>query len=295
MEGQDTGLGLAEFLAKGSAESNQNADSADKTAESNGDADSGELKQNTQQDNIQQDADAQGKETKQDNVQQDADAQEKTQQDDNQKTAELNWDDINNPYKKRYHDVFKWANQVHMQNLQMQKQMEILAKKLDGTYDPEVDEPKIDVNEVASNAEMAGRINASRLAAFEIFGGGDIQKGEQIVAAMLWNENAPFKHIEHLPHVKARVMASPSPVIEAMKIVNEYAFMAKWGKTPHEIEQNIRKAVEKELEDKVTKKLMEKLNLKENQVNGISEARSAVVGAQNNKREYTPLAEIFGS
>jgi hypothetical protein len=207
-----------------------------------------------------------------------------------------NWEDDTNPYKKRHADAAKWANQVHMQNLQLQKQMEILNKKFDGTYDPEVEAKASEVQPetIARTAENVGRITASREAAYQIFGEGDSTKGEQIVAEKLWAENAPFRAIEHLPQVQARVMNSPSPVLEAMKIVDEYAFAQKWGKTPKDIEANIKKAYEKEIEDRVTKNLLEKMNLKDKQVNGISEARSSVPGGTSITQDSTPLTQIFG-
>lgn len=208
----------------------------------------------------------------------------------------VNWEDENNTYKKRHKDAAKWANQVHQQNLALQQQLEIINKKLDGTYDPEQDAPPpIDPQAIAQESEFGGRIAASRESAFEIYGKGNIEEGKKIVEQTLWADNAPFRQIEQHPMVQMRIMGSSSPVLEAMKIVKEYAFYQKFGNTPELIEDNIKKAYEKEIEDRVTKKVLDKVKLKEEQVKGIGEVRSASVGgsppAQN---PFPPLSEIFG-
>ena len=206
------------------------------------------------------------------------------------------WEDDSNPYKKRHQDAAKWANNVHQQNLELQRQLEIINKKLDGTYDPEQDAPPpIDPQAIAQESEFGGRIAASRESAFEIYGKGNIEEGKKIVEQTLWADNAPFRQIEQHPMVQMRIMGSSSPVLEAMKIVKEYAFYQKFGNTPELIEDNIKKAYEKEIEDRVTKKVLDKVKLKEEQVKGIGEVRSASVGgsppAQN---PFPPLSEIFG-
>ena len=62
--------------------------------------------------------------------------------------AKANWDDDNNPWKKkanefdqRYRDTHRNWNQLNQQNQELQRQLSILGKKFDGTYDPRVDEP----------------------------------------------------------------------------------------------------------------------------------------------------------
>lgn len=177
-----------------------------------------------------------------------------------------------------------------MQNLELQKQMEIINKKLDGTYDAaaEAKAQEISPQVISQTSEMAGKIVASREAAFEIYGKDNVEK-------TLWVESAPFRAIENDPMVQARVMSSMSPVLEAMKCVEEYAFYSKWGKSPKVIEENIKKAYEKEIEDRVTKKILEKMNLKEKQVTGIGEARAVTTGSTPTDQNRTPpLVEVFG-
>lgn len=286
MAKEDTGLGLAEFLATpaepASAEASTEATPAP--------AETTEVKTTEPETKVEEKEQvaetSAGTETKTDSA-----AEIKIEE-----PKSNAWEDDTNPYKKRHADAAKWANQVNMQNLQLQKQMEIINKKLDGTYDPEAEAKAEEIHpeQIARTAENVGRITASREAAFQIYGGGDNDKGQALVAEKLWAENAPFRAIEHLPQVQARVMNSPSPVLEAMKIVEEYAFAQKWGKSPTEIETNIKKAYEKEIEDRVTKNLLEKMKLKDNQPHGISEARSSLPGGTNITQDHTPLTQIFG-
>ena len=201
----------------------------------------------------------------------------------------IDWDSDTNPFKQRHKDASKWANQVHMQNLELQKQMEIINKKLDGTYDAEAEAKaqEIPPHIISQTSEMAGKIVASRQAAFEIYGKDNVEN-------LLWADNAPFRAIENDPMVQARVMSSMSPVLEAMKCVEEASFYSKWGKSPKDIEENIKKAYEKEIEDRVTKKILEKVNLKEKQVTGIGEARGAPGATPPDKNKIPPLVEVFG-
>jgi len=201
----------------------------------------------------------------------------------------IDWDSDTNPFKQRHKDASKWANQVHMQNLELQKQMEIINKKLDGTYDAEAEAKaqEIPPHIISQTSEMAGKIVASRQAAFDIY-------GKENVENLLWADNAPFRVIENDPMVQGRVMSSMSPVLEAVKCVEEAAFYSKWGKSPKDIEENIKKAYEKEIEDRVTKKILEKVNLKEKQVTGIGEARGAPGSTPADKNKVPPLIEVFG-
>jgi hypothetical protein len=291
----DTGLGLAEFLATPAVEpASTEVSTSETTTELVKTEEAKTTEPETKVEEKGQVAEKPvGTETKTDSV---ADT----------KIEELKpdpWEDDANPYKqkftvteKRRADAEKWANQNNMDKLELQRQMKIINQKLDGTYDPEAEAKANEVQpeQIARTAENVGRITASREAAYQIFGEGDSAKGEQVVAQALWAENAPFRAIEHLPQVQARVMNSPSPVLEAMKIVEEFAFAQKWGKTPRDIEANIKKAYEKEIEDRVTKNLLEKMKLKDNQPHGISEARSSIPGGTNITQDATPLTQIFG-
>jgi DNA primase len=202
----------------------------------------------------------------------------------------VDWESEAKRLQKQYQDTRNWATQVQNQNVtlqKMQRDIEIANKKLDGTYDPAVDDaPKIEPQAIAQTAELAGKISSSREAAFQVY-------GADLVEKMLWAENAPFKEIESNPVVEMRILSSPTPVLEAMKVMEEYAFYKKWGNKPQDIETNIRKAYEKEIEDKVTKKVLGKMKLADGQSKGIGEARSASPGGIAANPGMTPLSEIF--
>jgi len=268
---KDTGLGLTEFLATPAPESTE-ATPAPEASET-----VAEVAEKTEQAEVQP-------------VAQGTEETEKTEEQAEVKPEEksFSWEADDNPYKKRHLDASKWANQVHMQNLQLQKQLDTINKKLDGTYNPEEEAKanQIQPEVIASTSETVGRIVASREAAYEVH-------GQEKVNQLLFADNAPFKEIEHLPQVEMRVLRSASPVLEAMKVVQEYAFYKKWGATPDLIEQNIKKAYEKEIEDRVTKKILERVQLKDKQLNGISEARGSMPGSQTPPQQVPPLAELF--
>lgn len=184
----------------------------------------------------------------------------------------FDWESDSNPYKQRYANTSYWTNQVNQKNSEVMRQLEIMQQKLDGTYDPATQAPPPSVQQITQGAEIAGKIRASRALANEVYGAENVQK-------LILDEGSPFRAIENDPYIQARVLASDAPVIEAMKVLQEKAFQVKWGTYPSEIEANIRKKVEEELTqkitDEVTKKIMGNISLKEKQVNGIGQARSA--------------------
>lgn len=269
MEDKDTGLGLTDFLA--TPQTQESEEETPVVEEVNTETEVKEEKTEEKAEEVKPE------EAQAEDVQPEAKPDEKP-----------SWEADDNPYKKRHADAAKWANQTHQQNLALQKQLDIINKKLDGTYDPEAEAKanQVPPEAIAQTSETVGRIVSSREAAYEIH-------GKDKVNALLFAEGAPFKQIENLPQVEHRVLNSPSPVLEAMKIVEEYAFYQKWGATPKAIEDNIKKAYEKEIEDRVTKKILEKVSMKEGQPHGISAARGIVSGSTQTPTQTPPLAEIF--
>lgn len=278
-ENGDTGLGLSEFLASSPKEE---VSETVVTEEPSPETEKVETAEVTETEKTKEEQAV--KET----VKTEEDAVEAKKEEDVK--PEANWDDSKNPYKQRYQDTQKWANNINMQNVELKRQLDIINKKLDGTYDAEAEENanQIKPEEIAYTAETTGKIVSSREAAFTIY-------GEDLVNKTLFAPDAPFRQIQDLPQVQARVMTSPSPVLEAMKVVREYAFNAKWGNAPEEIEANIKKAYEKELEDVVTKKILEKMKLKEKQPQGLKDARGAQPGGMPAQSGLTPLSEVFGN
>jgi len=207
-----------------------------------------------------------------------------------------NWDVDDNPFKKRYFDTQKWANKINQENLEIKRQNEalqhqfsILNKKLDGTYNPEVDDVRPpDPDVIADTADAAGRIKASRAMAVS-------QYGEEHLNKMLFNPEAPFRQIQDNPVIRMRVLSSDTPVLEALKIVKEKEFFDKWGYDPETIQKRMWESAKAELKEEVLKELKEKISLKEEQPTGIGSARSAGVGGTpTNQDGFKPLETIFG-
>ena len=207
------------------------------------------------------------------------------------KKPSFDWESDDNPYKKQYKDTRDWATSVNREKAELTRQVGLINKKLDGTYDPETDEPKTpSQQDLTQGAEIAGKIKASRRVASEIY-------GEENIKKLIFDENAPFRRIENDPYVAARVLSADAPVLEAMKILEERAFYAKWGNNPSEIETSIRKKAEEELTqqltEKITKQVMDRFSLKERQSPGLGDARAS----EGNKSTTTgppSLTSIFG-
>lgn len=201
---------------------------------------------------------------------------------------------LDNVLEKRLKDTRDYATRVQQENVEVKRQLaqqakfiEKISKQLDGTWtdedektlSPEHDAPSPDA--IASMANAEGRISASREAAFSIY-------GEPEVNAMLFAEDAPFRAIENDPIVQQKILSSNAPVIEAMKIVKARQFFDKYGYSPSDIEANMRKALEAEITDKVTKKLTGKSTVPK----GLGDI--ATTGVTVPQGGITPLKELFG-
>jgi len=213
--------------------------------------------------------------------------------------SSLDWETDDNVYKKKYSETEKrlketrdWASLVNQKNVEFERQFAIINKKLDGTYNEEEERrsaasnvPPPDV--IARHSEAMGRISASREAAYEMY-------GEKTVYDTLFAEGSVFRQIEDNPVVKARVLNSPSPILEAMKCVKEYHFRQKWGNDPDKIEGKIQESIKDKIREDIMKELREKMLLKEEMPQGISEARAISTNSSTKNDGYKPLTEIFG-
>jgi hypothetical protein len=121
--------------------------------------------------------------------------------------------------------------------------------------------------------------------------------GEAYLEKMIYAPDAPFRKFDNNPIVQNMVLNSDAPVMAAMKIIEEQEFRTKWGDNPTKIEAAIRKKAEEELTEKLTKdieaKIMERLNLKDRQVQGLGNARSSETGGVQHTNEQTPLGSIL--
>ena len=198
MADKETGLGLSEFLATQPQEAPEATPVTEvKTTET----------PEVQTEGKPTESEVKPEEKPAEEVKTEVKTEEKTEEKTEVKPT-IDWESDTNPFKQRHKDASKWANQVHMQNLELQKQMEMINKKLDGTYDAEAEAKaqEIPPHIISQTSEMAGKIVASRQAAFDIY-------GKENVENLLWADNAPFRAIENDPMVQVRVMSSMSPVL----------------------------------------------------------------------------------
>lgn len=150
--------------------------------------------------------------------------------------------------EKQLKDTRDYATRVNQQNVElgrqmtaMQQQLDILGKKLEGTYE----EPKApSAEEVRRQSSLVARVDASMAAAIEQFGQAEVE-------ALITGAEAPWKELEKDPAINARVFASRLPVVEAMKVVKEQQTKAKYGgdlsKMKEVLTEELRESIRAEL------------------------------------------------
>lgn len=205
------------------------------------------------------------------------------------------WESDENPYKKRYKDAGDYATRVNRDNLDLKRQLDVINKKLDGTYDPEKDAiPEPTAEEVAGRAELVGRARASLEAAYQLaeVNGEDKTAVDQDIEEFdrLFGNNPIADHT---------IRTAANPVLAARRFLKEYRFVEKFGRDPDKIIENVRKALIDELTPKIreeeSQKLMARLEKKGKEVAGIGAAR----GSGDNRESkpipvgQTPLGQIF--
>lgn len=209
-------------------------------------------------------------------------------------TPTIDWEADTNPYKgykKRYEDTARWGNSVNQKLAEITRQVTVQGKKLDGTYDPQTDEPgPPDPEFIADRADKQARVHASVAAAEQIY-------GKDRVHALIFAENAPFRAFDNDAAVQARVLTAPAPVLEAIRVVEEHAFFSKYGRDPEKIRDNIRSEFKDELMKDIDKlvddRLKERLKVKDGSGVGLSTARGAgTPDAEPGKPTRTPLSSI---
>lgn len=223
----------------------------------------------------------------------------------------INWDTDENPYRQEFAktqqqlaDTRRWSNELNKQNLALTRQLQRLEKKIDGTYDPEEEkrleeqerrqaaEAEPGADEVANLAELRGATKASLHMAYE-------QHGKEKTDAAI----AEFdKLFQRNPLIMQRVLHSRRPIQEAIKVLSEFRTAQKYGTTDLEaLITKVRAEAERELEPKiverVTKEIMGKLDLKNNETSGIrtvrGSGRNVVEEKLSDKESPKPLSELF--
>lgn len=193
-----------------------------------------------------------------------------------------------NPFEKRYWDTQAWANRVNQENQKLAKEIDILKKKFDGTYDPEKDDPKIDVVAETATAELSGRLKASLAYAHNKYGQEKLSEGLQKYAQMFGQDQV----------ARQLVLQSDMPVDAMLSLVNDTEKFSQLGTDIDQIRTNVSKEVEervrKEEREKVTKEFMERLNIKDRDSIGLSEVKGTSKTQDSNVPSGPePLSEIF--
>ncbi len=208
------------------------------------------------------------------------------------------WESEENPFVKRYKDTAANWQKEHQEKLQLQGQVQQLAQEVtvlkkiaDGTYDPQKDDPSLQVRpeDVAAQALNVGKMLSSKHAAVAQF-------GEESVMQRLTEFNELFGQNQIVQDI---VTGSDSPVSEAFFILDRYHFEKKYGARPDDIYKNIRTEVEKEIEPeirkKVTAEIMERFDKKKDTPRGLPPRGSSGVKESQNSdgAKFTPLKNVF--
>ena len=205
----------------------------------------------------------------------------------------MNWDSTDNPYRKRHQDASAEFYRERNERLRLEhefaRQLDVLNKKLDGTYDPAQDaEPQQDPADVLDLGQAVGKAHASLDAEYSTSGREAVDKDLDEFTTLF----------ERNPIIQARVLASARPVAEARKVLREYRLVQKYKvNDPDKLEAAIREAALAEarpkLEEEITKKVLERIKKQEGAVVGIGGARAAETVPGEKRFTPTPLTAIF--
>lgn len=192
-----------------------------------------------------------------------------------------NWDSDDNPYRaratqleKQYTDTRNWATQINQQNTDLQRQLEVIGKKIDGTYDPDADvAPQPSPDQIQSQGELVGKVRASIAVAEQMYGKDEVHK-------LLFADGAPYRVLEDSePSVRARVLGAAAPALEAMRVLKEREFAAKYGNDPEAAKAKIREEAkaewEKNIDALVDAKIKERLKAKTETAPSLGATRGA--------------------
>ena len=206
-----------------------------------------------------------------------------------------NWDTDDNPHKQRAEDLAKrekaardWATQINQQYMAQKRELEIINKKLDGTYDPQVDEPRIDPEQVLKHARAQGAVQASIAAVVD-------KLGDVKTRAELDRFNQLFDANESIQH---RVLNAASPMAEAIKVLNEWDITQKYGSTDvNVLVEKIKAEAVAEMRETIRKeehqKIMDGIAMKNKTPNGVREMRQA--GGDTKPAGPRPLSSFFNN
>ena len=200
-----------------------------------------------------------------------------------------NWEDESNPYLKRHRDTAAWANRTHQENLALAKRVrDIENEQRQAAGLPIEPEPTVDPEQALSTGEQVGKARSSLAAAYDSL-------GKEKVDAELDEFNAKF---ENNAIIQARVLNSPQPVVEALRVLKEFRFTQKYGNDTDKIVTNLKAEWVAEelpkLREQVTKEIMERVKKEKGEGKGIGDVRDAGKGNENASYHPKTLAGIFG-
>ena len=291
-ETNDPGLGLGDFLGKTKLEANA-AKSASPAKEEPKEVKPEKVDDKPAQVDKKVDVEAKPKEAAKA-----GEIAKETVKAETQPDSKPNWDDEENPWKKkagefdqRYRDTHKWGNQLNQALLETQRQMQVLQKKFDGTYDPQVDEPAPpDPVAIRQWGEITGKAEASLEACYEAYG------QDNVVAKLNRYREVFGQDLD----TQQRILRSNHPVKAALDAVDAYDFTVKYGPNPSAIVQKMRAEIEAELTPKITERITKELAKSKSEPKGIggiqggSGAEDKAVSRSNAGRQKS-LGQLFGS
>lgn len=195
----------------------------------------------------------------------------------------------NDPYQKRYFDTRNWANEVHQKNLDHEKKIAELEKKVDDPYGEEKP-AEVTAKQKQELAALQGRVEASLEMA-------NSQFGADYIAENIDDPSCEFKRLcKENPTIIARVNNSKTPYLEAVKVLKEEQFFKKYGRDTEKIIEKIEESLEKKIKEKITKDIKEKLEGKEKLPEGIGGVQGSVLESENkDSPKTTPFKNLFGN
>jgi hypothetical protein len=193
------------------------------------------------------------------------------------------------PNVKRLRDTQNWATDLNKQVQEQNRQMAIMQKKIDGTYDEERDDPKQTVEQIETAAEVKGRTRASKDFAISQF-------GEEQVTEDLQKFHDIFGQDRH---VQASIMETDQPAIEAIKMVKRHAFFEEYGYEPEDIIEKIRVKVRaeegKKIREEESAKLANRIKGKNSEATGLAglTSKGGTTSGTEKAKGPVPLKSMF--
>lgn len=191
-------------------------------------------------------------------------------------------------WEKRYKDTSNWATSQRSENKELKKQIEVLGKKIDGTWDEEAEKEK--ESKSGFSDELKGKMTASYQAALKEY-------GQEFMERHINNPNSDYQKLrEKNPHIDERIKSADQPFMEAVKYLKEEQFFEKYGRDTEKIIEKIKEELEPELRKLITRELQEKISVKEKVPSGIRDVKGAVADKKEGKDngfKVTPLDKIL--